>query len=71
MNTNQVQQVELLTEREVAAALRVSRAALRFWRARGGGPPWVRIGDRLIRYEVAALREWIENRAGVRAGQSG
>jgi hypothetical protein len=54
--------LQLADERETAEMLRVSRASLRFWRARGGGPPWLRIGRRLVRYEAAALRRWIEER---------
>jgi hypothetical protein len=55
----------LLTERETARRLSVSPHALRYWRAHGGGPPWIRLGERLIRYDLAALRKWVEERAGV------
>jgi hypothetical protein len=50
------QDFTLLNEREPARRLGVSAHALRFWRARGKGPPWVRIGERLIRHDLAELR---------------
>ena len=64
MNNSELQ-IELLTDKQVAHLLNVSRAALRFWRARGGGPPWSRVGERLVRYDVATLRLWIAERAAV------
>jgi predicted DNA-binding transcriptional regulator AlpA len=63
--------LQLLSEPATARALQISRATLRAWRSRGAGPPWLRVGPRLVRYDVAALRQWIEERAGARAGQSG
>jgi predicted DNA-binding transcriptional regulator AlpA len=56
---------QLTDERETAQILRVSRACLRRWRATGQGPPWVKCGERLIRYDLAALRAWIERQAGI------
>jgi len=53
----------LLNERETARRLSVSPAALCYWRAHGGGPPWIRIGERLIRYDLTTLRKWVEERA--------
>jgi len=53
----------LLTERETARRLAVSPACLRYWRSHRRGPPWVRIGERLIRYHAEGLRKWIEERA--------
>jgi hypothetical protein len=56
-------------EPQAAKILCVSRACLRHWRAHDGGPPWVRVGERLVRYELDALRRWIERQAGVRDGR--
>lgn len=56
--------VQLVSEAEVAKVLSVSRACLRRWRVRREGPPWLRVGDKLVRYDVAALRRWVEERAG-------
>jgi hypothetical protein len=60
----------LLTERETARILAVSRAALRYWRKHGGGPPWARIGEWHVRYELFALRAWIEQRS-MNGGRNG
>jgi hypothetical protein len=59
----------LLSEAEAAKRLRCSRACLRHWRTVGKGPPWIRLGDRLIRYPLTALLRWIEDLAGVGDGQ--
>jgi predicted DNA-binding transcriptional regulator AlpA len=53
----------LLREKEVAEFLGLSSATLRNWRTRGDGPPFVRLSGRAIRYQPAALREWVAQRA--------
>lgn len=47
---------------EIAAAelLGVSRRTLQGWRWRGGGPPFVRIGARAVRYDPAEVRAWVD-----------
>jgi predicted DNA-binding transcriptional regulator AlpA len=59
----------LLTEREIARRLMVSSHAVRRWRAIGAGPPWIRIGKRLVRYSAAGLRRWIESQVEAGDGQ--
>lgn len=49
---------ELLTEREVAAKLRVSPAALTKWRRESRGPAWVKL-ERAVRYPASDLAEFI------------
>ena len=67
MATNAAEcELQLVNERRLARVLTVSPALLRRWRRIGGGPPWLRIGKRLVRYDVAELRKWITERAGVR-----
>lgn len=61
---------QLLNESQAAKILCVSRACLRHWRTHDGGPPWVRVGLKLVRYNVYALRAWIEEQAGVRHAHS-
>ena len=56
----------LLNEAATAEFLSLSRAYLRKLRMKGGatrnpGPPYVRIGG-AIRYRVADLEEWVEER---------
>jgi predicted DNA-binding transcriptional regulator AlpA len=66
MDTDTIERgLQLLNEPQAAQILCVSRACLRHWRAHDGGPPWVRIGERLIRYDLAELRRWISEQAGV------
>ena len=62
--------LQLLNESQAAKLLCLSRACLRHWRAVGKGPPWMRIGERLIRYDLTELRGWISKQAGVRGAQS-
>ncbi len=45
---------ELLTEKQVAALLRVTVKALQAWRGRGGGPPFIKMG-RCVRYRLEDL----------------
>jgi hypothetical protein len=52
--------LELADERETARFLRISSACLRRWRARGEGPPWLRVGERLVRYDLAAVQHWLK-----------
>lgn len=53
----------LLDEREVAAALHVSRKTLQYWRARHRGPRFRRI-EGLVRYRAGDLVQWLEQTRG-------
>lgn len=48
-----------LTPQELAAALSVSTKTLERWRKYGGGPPYVKIATKHIRYPIAGLEEWV------------
>ena len=53
----------LITEKEAAHVLRVSRRWLQEKRYRGEGPPYLRLSPkRLIRYQVDDLLHWAEAR---------
>ena len=54
-----MENLDLLTEEETATILQVHRATLSRWRQRGGGPPFVRLGPKLIRYRRSELRAWV------------
>lgn len=54
--------VLLLDERAAADALGLQPRTLQEWRRRGGGPPYVRISQRCIRYRDQDLAEWAEER---------
>lgn len=47
---------------EVAAYLRVSVATLEYWRRVGGGPDFVRLKNRQIRYYGQDVRTWLDAR---------
>lgn len=49
----------LLTPREVGAAGGPPRRTLDRYRAEGGGPPYVRLGRKIIRYRVGDYRAWL------------
>lgn len=57
-------ETRLLTEREAADVLHVSRRWLQDLRLRGEGVPHIKLTPRLIRYDRAALLAWAEQRAG-------
>ena len=56
----QLLDVRLLTEAELANELRVERVYL--WRRRNEGMPYYRLGTRTIRYSLSDVMEWLEER---------
>jgi excisionase family DNA binding protein len=50
----------LLTEQEAAMLLSVSHRTLQNWRVRGGGPRFVKIGGRIVRYRRGDIATWVE-----------
>ncbi len=52
---------ELLTEAEAARLLRIAPRTLRWWRSKGTGPPYVRLGRRVM-YRRAAVLKWLEEK---------
>ena len=52
----------LLTERQAAELLNVSSRTLQAWRLRGGGPRFVRLSGRAVRYRNSDLAAYIEAR---------
>ena len=59
MNDRNQDVIDLLTEREAAAFLRLKPVTLKKWRCRGRGPAYVRLGS-AIRYERAALLAYLD-----------
>ena len=53
---------ELIDEREAAVFLDVTARALQKWRQAGGGPKFVRLSARCIKYRRINLREHAEER---------
>lgn len=63
MNTIQIPDPNtLMDEREAASMLCYSVRALQNWRHRGGGPKFIRVSARSIRYRRRDLLDWIESR---------
>ena len=54
--------VYLLDEQHAARFLGFTPRALQAWRQRGGGPKFVRISSRAIRYRRCDLIEWAEGK---------
>ena len=52
----------LITEREAADFLGYTVRTLQNWRLRGGGPRYVGVSSRSIRYRRRELIEWAERR---------
>ena len=51
----------LIGEREVAARLGVTVAAIRKWRLQRSGPPFAKLGA-TVRYAPSAVSAWVEAR---------
>lgn len=52
----------LIPEKEAARFLGYTDRALQNWRLRGGGPKFVRVSKRSIRYRRRDLNKWVESR---------
>jgi hypothetical protein len=61
---------ELLTPREVAAIRRTTVAHLANERSRGGGPPFAKLGGKIV-YPADRLREYITERTVTPTRQAG
>jgi len=53
----------LLKEGEAAKFLNISPRTLQGWRVTGGGPTFIKISSRCVRYRWEDLEEWIQERA--------
>ncbi|MGB3687796.1 MAG: helix-turn-helix domain-containing protein [Jannaschia helgolandensis] len=58
MSQESVTKSALVDEREAASILCYSVRALQNWRHRGGGPDFVKVSSRSIRYRRADLDKW-------------
>ena len=52
-----------VTEAGAAALLGVSHMTLRRMDLRGEGPPRLKLSDRMVRYRLADIEAWVEERA--------
>ena len=51
---------QLLTEKQAADLICYTQRALQNWRVRGGGPHYVKVGGRSVRYQRRDVLNWIE-----------
>jgi len=59
----------LLTEKEAAELLNTHYTTLRGWRYNGGGPEYVKVGGRLVRYTQSAIDNYIGQQTYKQHGQ--
>jgi predicted DNA-binding transcriptional regulator AlpA len=62
MDQENKSQTTLVNEREAASILCYSVRALQNWRHRGGGPDFVKVSSRSVRYRRTDLEKWIAAR---------
>ena len=54
--------LSLLTEKEAAQLLKFSVRSFQAWRVKGGGPRFVKVSARCVRYRPSDLEAWVEER---------
>ncbi|MCJ9430757.1 helix-turn-helix transcriptional regulator [Kordiimonas marina] len=55
-------QTRLINEKEAAAYVGHTVRCLQNWRLRGGGPRFVKVSARSVRYRRRDLEDWIESK---------
>jgi predicted DNA-binding transcriptional regulator AlpA len=60
---------DLLTTPQVADLLGVSTQWIEKRRTHGGGPPFVRLSQKIVRYPRDGLRHWLDQRARARIAE--
>jgi excisionase family DNA binding protein len=63
-------QRRLLTTADLAELLGMTRTAIYNMRHRGGGPRWIRIDKRSVRYRPEDVDAWLEERVAAAASQA-
>lgn len=53
---------QLLTEKQAAELICYTPRALQNWRVRGGGPAYVKVSARSVRYQRSDVLDWIKAR---------
>lgn len=59
---SQQSQTSLMNQGEAATYLGLSARTLENWRLKGGGPAFVRMSHRCVRYRLEALNLWLQSR---------
>lgn len=63
-------QAKQLSEREIEEQYAINARTLQGWRTRKKGPPYVKVGGTLVRYNRAEFEAWIESSPKFLAGSS-
>lgn len=50
----------IMDSAELAGRLNISPATLRYWRHRGDGPKWFKMGPRRVMYRVSDVQAWLD-----------
>lgn len=50
----------IMDSAELAERLNISAATLRYWRHRGDGPKWFKMGPRRVMYRVSDVQAWLD-----------
>lgn len=61
----------LLSEKEAARILGFSHRTLQAWRVQGGGPAFIRVSTRCVRYRMEDLERWIADRVRTSTSDDG
>ena len=61
----------LVDERQAAKLLAVAPRTLQSWRLEGGGPAFIRLSPRAIRYRIVDLERWAADRLATSTSDPG
>jgi predicted DNA-binding transcriptional regulator AlpA len=61
---------ELLTPEQLAEHLQLSPLTLSNWRIAGKGPPYLKLGSRVVRYDLDAVETWLAEQNGQEAREA-
>ena len=51
----------LVAPSQLAAYLKVSNSTLERWRRTGEGPPFVKLGRRIVAYQPSSIQKWLKS----------
>jgi predicted DNA-binding transcriptional regulator AlpA len=58
-NVTTLQPGDLVDEREFAEIIDSKVATVRNWRSLGKGPPFIKIGERMVRHRRSDIEQWL------------
>lgn len=58
----------LVTQEVLAKYLGIPETTLEQWRSRGGGPDYVKVGARHVRYRLSEVNAWMDDERAARKG---